>query len=162
MGKANTIKLKTSAVLIMLMVGSMFGQEKEMSGKVVGVHDGDSITLLTSGKLEVKVRLEGIDAPELKQAYGNASKKSLSDLVFGQQVRLEVTGKDRYRRILGHVFVGDTWVNLCQVKNGFAWHYKKYNKDPRLSDAELVSRDAGVGLWRDNAPVPPWNWRRKK
>ena len=159
MGKANKPTLKILAVLVTLALASVFGQGGEIKGKVVGVHDGDTLTLLTSEKVQVKVRLEGIDAPELKQAFGNVSKQSLSDLVFGKLVKLEVAGKDRYKRTLGHVFVGETWVNHAQVEKGFAWHYKKYSKDPRLSEAEKQSREDRRGLWKDAKPVPPWEWR---
>jgi endonuclease YncB( thermonuclease family) len=140
-----------------------FGAEaNEVTGKVVGVHDGDSLTLLISGNRELKVRLEGIDAPELKQAFGNASKKSLSDLIFGRSVVVAVTGVDRYKRTLGHVVVGDVWVNLAQVEKGLAWHYKKYSSDLRLSEAELRARSGRLGLWREDSPIPPWEWRSAK
>ena len=92
----------------------------EILGKVVGVHDGDSITVLTRDKTELKVRLEGIDAPEARQDFGSASKQELSRLVFGKEVRLEDKGKDRYKRTLADVHCGETWVNegACEVGNG--------------------------------------------
>jgi len=157
--RAEKLTKKLLTVLVMLALMTVFGQAQEITGKVVGVHDGDTITLLTAEKEQVKVRLEGIDAPELKQAFGNASKQSLSDLVFGKLVRLEVAGKDRYKRTLGHVFVGETWVNLAQVKKGFAWHYKKYSKDAEIGEAEAEAREARLGVWKDASPVAPWDWR---
>jgi len=159
MVRADKLTKKFLTVLVMLALMTVFGQAQEITGKVVGVHDGDTITLLTAEKEQVKVRLEGIDAPELKQAFGNASKQSLSDMVFGNLVRLEVAGKDKYRRTLGHVFVGETLVNLAQVKRGFAWHYKKYSKDAELGEAEAKAREAHLGLWKDASPVAPWDWR---
>ena len=161
MMKVNKLTKKLLTALVVLVLLSVFGQGQgqEITGKVVGVHDGDTITLLTAEKEQVKVRLEGIDAPELKQAFGNASKQSLSDLVFGKLVKLEVSGKDKYRRTLGHVFVEETWVNLAQVKRGFAWHYKKYSKDADLAEAEAKAREARLGLWKDASPLAPWDWR---
>ena len=150
------------AALTVLMLWSCSAEGSEISGKVVGVHDGDSITLLTAEKREVKVRLEGIDAPELKQPFGNASKQSLSELVFGKNVRVQVTGMDRYKRTLGHVFIGEVWVNLAQVERGLAWHYKKYSKDETLSESEVRARGELLGLWREGTAVPPWEWRAVK
>jgi endonuclease YncB( thermonuclease family) len=118
-----------------------------------------SLSLIACGQ---EVRLEGIDAPELKQAFGTASKQTLSDFVFGKTVRLQVTGKDRYQRTLGNVFAGQTWINLAMVERGFAWHFVKYSKDEKLRAAEARARAARLGLWRDAKPVAPWDWRPKK
>lgn len=136
------------------------GHVEYVTGKVVGVHDGDSLTVLTENNSELIVRLEGIDAPELKQPFGNSSKHALSDLVFGKAVRVKITGTDIYRRTLGNVFVDRNWVNLSLVQGGFAWHFTKYSSDVRLRDAELNARNAHVGLWNDSLPVPPWEWRK--
>lgn len=129
--------------------------------KVVGVHDGDSITVLREGNVQVKIRLEGIDAPELKQPFGDASKKLLSDLVFGKRVEIEEKGKDRYKRTLANVYVADALVNRRMVEAGLAWHFVKYSKDTSLRDAEHKARSQKVGLWTDPGAIPPWNWRRK-
>ena len=134
----------------------------EIKGVVVGVHDGDSLTVLTTEKSQIKVRLEGIDAPELNQAFGNASKKALSDLVFGKTVRLVETGRDRYKRTLGNVYVGVIWVNLAVTERGMAWFFAKYSKDDRLRFAEEEARQRKVGLWIEVAPQPPWEWRAKR
>lgn len=131
-----------------------------LSGKVVAVQDGDTLTLLTPAKKQVKVRLHGIDAPETRQPFGNASKRSLSDLAFGREVRVESKGKDRYGRMLGHVYAGDSWVNREQVSKGMAWHYRQYSDDPLLSGAEAEARHARRGLWQEAQPVPPWKWRK--
>jgi len=128
-------------------------------GQVVGVHDGDSITVLTADKTQVKVRLEGIDAPELKQAFGTRAKQALSDLVFGKQVLVKVTGHDRYKRTLGRIICGGLDVNLQMVKRGLAWRYDKYSKEAALGAAQAEARTAARGLWSDPHPVPPWEWR---
>ncbi|SKA85779.1 Endonuclease YncB, thermonuclease family [Prosthecobacter debontii] len=137
-------------------------EASEITGKVVGVHDGDSLTLLTPDKTQIKVRLEGIDAPELKQPFGAASKKALSDLVFGKTVRLEETGKDRYRRTLGNIFVGDVWVNLAMVERGMAWFFVKYSKEATLESAEIKARKMRLGLWGGKDQTAPWEWRKSK
>lgn len=132
-----------------------------VEGNVVGVHDGDSITVLTADKVQVKVRLEGIDAPELKQAFGNTAKAALSGLVFEKPVVVNVTGKDRYKRTLGVVMVGGVNANLELVRLGMAWRYDKYSKDAALLAAQNEAKAAKRGLWADSDPVPPWAWRKK-
>jgi micrococcal nuclease len=100
--------------------------QPEITGTVVSVHDGDSITVLAAGNVQLKVRLDGIDAPELKQSFSQQSKQALSDLVFGKTVNLLVTGKDRYRRTLAVVMARGLNVNREMVIQGLAWRYEKY------------------------------------
>ena len=98
-----------------------------LSGKVVSIHDGDTITVL-SGKEQTKVRLYGIDAPEKKQDYGQRSKQFLASLIAGQVVEVEPKGKDRYKRTLGIIRYKDQDINAQMVLNGYAWAYTKYSK----------------------------------
>lgn len=137
-------------------------------GRVVGVSDGDTITVLDSSNTQYKVRLSGIDAPEKKQPFGNVSKKSLSDLAFNGQANVYWHKKDRYQRLIGKVYVSGIDVNLEQIKRGMAWYYVKYKKE--LSDqdqylfeiSESYARDNYIGLWSDSNPIPPWEFRSKK
>jgi endonuclease YncB( thermonuclease family) len=132
-----------------------------INAKVVGVHDGDSITLLLDGNVELKVRLEGIDCPEKKQAFGNAAKQFTSDLAFDKLVMLQKTGVDRYGRTLGFIILPDgSNLNEEILKAGFAWHFKKYNQDPLLAQMEDTARINHKGLWQDPNPVPPWEFRK--
>ena len=137
-----------------------------LTGKVVKITDGDTLTILDANYKEHKIRLAGIDAPERKQAYGLASRKHLASIVVGQQVTVEYQKRDRYGRILGKVLVDGIDACLEQVKAGFAWHYKKYQHEQSLedrqlyADAENKARDARLGLWRENNPTPPWEHRR--
>ncbi len=133
-----------------------------ITGKIVGVHDGDSITLLTLGKGQHKIRLDGIDAPELSQAQGGQAKATLSGLVMGREVIVDDKGRDRYERTLGVVTVDGKNVNLEMVRLGYAWHYVKYSSDRALAEAEEEARAAKRGLWKDRLPVAPWDWRRKR
>ena len=103
-----------------------------ISVRVVGVHDGDTLTALTDDKRQLKVRLHGIDAPELGQPFGQASKRALSDLVFGKQVTLHTTGTDRYKRTLAHVTVGNIEVGTQMIATGHAWHYSRYDHTAAL------------------------------
>lgn len=110
----------------------LHAEPQTLTGRCVGVHDGDSITVLVAGNVQLKVRLEGIDAPELKQPFSQQSKEALSGLVFGKALTLQVTGKDRYGRTLAVVMVEGVNVNLEMVRRGLAWRYDKYSKDAAL------------------------------
>jgi endonuclease YncB( thermonuclease family) len=136
-----------------------------LKGKVIGVKDGDTVVLLDSQKQSHDIRLAGIDAPEKSQPFGQRAKEHLSDTVFGKQVLIEGNKIDKYGRRVGKVLVNGADANLEQVRAGFAWHYKEYEReqssaDRKLyADAEIAARTAKSGLWRDNAPTPPWDWR---
>lgn len=139
----------------------------ELPGRVVGVTDGDTITLLAPGNVQEKIRLSGIDAPEKGQPYGDAAKRNLSGLVIDKEVVVDWHKRDRYGRVVGVVRVDGRDVGLCQVKAGLAWHFKRYQNEQSLDDrlaylhAEDAAREAGAGLWADPAPVTPWDWRRR-
>jgi len=150
-----------SFVFSLLLLATTPTLAATLSGKVVSVADGDTITILTPDKEQVKIRLNEIDAPEKDQPYGQKSKQSLSDLVFGKDVSVEWQKTDKYQRTLGRVFVGDTDVNLQQVKNGAAWAYTQYLTDDRIKQAEDEARAAKVGLWalQVDQIMPPWEWR---
>jgi endonuclease YncB( thermonuclease family) len=132
----------------------------ELRGKVVSIADGDTITVLDADKKQHKVRLTGIDAPEKKQAFGAKSKARLGELVAGKDVVVEWTDKDTYGRILGKVTQSALDVNLQMVKEGMAWHYRKYSKSVELSRAEAGAKAGKKGLWADPNPVPPWDFRK--
>ena len=134
----------------------------EIRGKVVSIADGDTITVLDADKHQHKIRLEGIDAPEKKQAFGTKSRQKLGDLVAGKDVTVQWTKKDRYSRIVGHVYLGDRDIDLEMVKAGMAWHYRQYSKSTELAAAEAEARKNRVGLWVDTNPVPPWEFRKTK
>ena len=130
------------------------------TGEIVGVYDGDTCTLLI-GKEEYKIRLEGIDTPEMGQAFGKRAKQALSGYIFGKQVTAQLSGQDRYERYLGTILLDGQNVNLQMVRDGCAWHYKKYSSDEVFAQAELDARAARRGLWEDGDAMPPWDWRNK-
>ena len=105
------------------------------------------------------MRLVEIDAPEKSQAYGQRSKQSLSDLVFGKQVRVEQQDRDRYGRVVGRVYAGGLDVNAEQVKRGMAWVYRKYACDQTLIALEHEAKNAKRGPWADPYAIPPWEYR---
>lgn len=134
---------------------------KIVEGKVIGIADGDTLTVLDAST-PTKIRLEGIDAPEGHQAYGTKSKQALAAKVFQKTVRVEWREHDKYNRTLGHVFVDGRWVNRDLVQEGWAWHYREYSKSEVLAEAESDARTGKVGLWADKDPIPPWEFRHNE
>ena len=134
-----------------------------ISGKVVKIADGDTFTLLVNNHDQVKVRLDGIDAPEKKQAFGNKAKQYLSSMIWGTAVTVKVLKKDRYGRSIGKVSTSRFKdVNLEMIKAGYAWHYKEYNDDKTYASAEVSARKNKKGLWQDKNPVKPQDFRKIK
>lgn len=135
----------------------------DFSGRVVGVSDGDTITVLHDGKGE-KIRLHGIDCPEKSQAFGQAAKKFTSDLVFETTVTVDIVDRDRYGRTVGVVNLPDGKVlNRELVGAGMAWWYNRYaSQDAVLERLQQEARAARRGLWQEKDPVPPWKWRSQR
>ena len=132
-----------------------------ITGRVVSVHDGDTLTVL-EGTTQIKVRLSEIDAPELKQRYGRRATLAIVVRLLGRQVAIEPAGKDRYGRTLGTVYLGEENVNLWMVKEGWAWRYDRYSKSDILKRAQEEAKKERKGLWRDERAVEPGEWRKAK
>jgi endonuclease YncB( thermonuclease family) len=132
-----------------------------LTGRVVGVTDGDTIKLLVGGRSEYKVRLGEIDAPESGQPFGQKSKRMLSDLVFNRTVSVRVTDVDRYGRSVGVIRAGRVNINAEMVKRGGAWAYRRYLSDQRYLFWEREAQQARRGLWNLQADqiMAPWEWR---
>lgn len=140
----------------------------EVDGRVVGVQDGDTLTILDSARVQHRIRLAGIDAPEKSQAFGEAAKQSLARLVHGRQVEAHCPKRDRYGREVCSVFLGTRDVGLEQVRAGYAWWYREYAREQTRDDrvvyeaAEAEARQARRGLWDDPAPQQPSAFRRQQ
>ena len=147
-----------------------------LDGTVVKIADGDTITVLDSNKVQHRVRIAGIDAPEKGMPFGNASRKRMIELVARKEVRVEFTKYDRYGRIVGNVWVtppdcptcGKTLdVGLAQVTTGMAWWYRYYAHEQSAEDqghyefAEQEAKAKRAGLWQDKNPLPPWEYRHR-
>lgn len=151
---------------LILALGPLVAGAETITGRVVGVSDGDTLTVMNASDQQFKIRLSGIDAPEKKQPFGNRAKESLSEMVFSKQVVVESSKEDRYRRKVGKVQLEGADVNLEQVKKGMAWHYSAYAKEQAPADreayanAEAEARAQHRGLWRENTPSAPWEFRR--
>jgi micrococcal nuclease len=136
---------------------------EEFTGKVVGISDGDTITVLHNGRGE-KIRLSGIDCPEKRQPFGTRAKQFTSELAFGKSVSVVPMGRDRYSRTVADVFLPDNrLLNHELVREGLAWWYRRYAlENTILEQLERDARKAKRGLWADKEPVPPWEWRHKQ
>ncbi len=147
-----------------------------LTGRVVGVADGDTVTVLDANRQQHKIRLQGIDAPEKAQPFGEKSKQNLSRLVFGKDVLVEWEKRDRYKRIVGKVWVQPASCPTCpmtldaghaQITVGLAWWFRKYAREQSPQDrgayefSEQEARARRVGLWSNPDPMPPWEWRRR-
>jgi len=156
---------QTIGVIFLLLVLS-FSAWADFTGKVVKIADGDTITVLDHYKVQHRIRLTGIDAPERKQAFGSRSRQSLSKLVFGKRVIVKTNKRDRYGRVLGKILINGTDVNKEQLRRGMAWH--GYLRDQTAADriayadVEKNARKEQRGLWVDPNPLPPWKWRKLK
>ena len=148
-------------LLMFLFLLPLWQSLETISGKVVGVSDGDTIVVLLSDNRELRVRLEGIDCPEKKQEFGEKAKQATATLCWKKEVKIIKSGTDKYGRTLGFVYVDDLCVNEELLKMGLAWHYKKYNSDPRYSQLEKNARDRKVGLWSQPDPEAPCDFRHK-
>lgn len=160
--------LGKSLIAAFLVLLPSLASAQTLTGKVVGIADGDTLTLLDSTNAQHRIRLAGIDSPEKGQPFGDHCKKSLSDLVYGRTVEVESSKLDRYGRVIGKVLLDGLDANLEQINRGCGWHFKKYQNEQPLEDrlsytrAEANARGVREGLWRDEDPVPPWEWRRAR
>jgi micrococcal nuclease len=133
----------------------------EQTGKVIKIVDGDTFDLLTKEKNTLRIRMNGIDCPERRQDFYQSAKNALAGYIFNKEVTLFITGRDRNKRAIATVYYNGENVNLSMIKNGYAWHYKKYSTDTTYAKAEQEARLARKGLWRMNNPVAPWDFRKK-
>jgi endonuclease YncB( thermonuclease family) len=153
-------------IILLITLSVSLASAATLEGRVVGVADGDTITVLDKSNTQFKIRLSGIDAPEKKQDFGNASKKSLSDLVYDQQVTVDWHKEDRYGRIVGKVIRDKVDINLEQIKKGMAWFYRNYQNELELDDrldylhAEEAALKNQIGIWSLQSPIPPWDFRK--
>lgn len=147
---------------------AVFGRQhaESIRGRIVAVLDGDTVTLLDASNLQHRIRLAEIDAPEIGhgakrpgQPFGDNAKRNLSALCFQKQAEVSIIDTDRYGRKIGVVFCDGMNVNLQQVKDGMAWAYTQYSKDPMYQRAADEARRQRRGLWSDPQASEPWNWR---
>jgi micrococcal nuclease len=156
------MKFKALFLVLVLALQHTIALAVQLKAKVIGIKDGDTIEILIGTTSQV-IRLEHIDCPEKKQAFGNAAKQAIAKYCFGKMVIIQHNNKfDRNKRLIAEVILPENNlnVNLKMVTDGYAWHFKKYSKDNRFANAELLARRNRVGLWFDKNPMAPWDWRK--
>ena len=153
-------------ILAFFILSYSISYGETVEGRVISVTDGDTLTILTTDNTQMKIRLAGIDAPERRQSYGEKSKEHLASLIYQKIVSVEHSGIDKYQRTLGKIFFNELDINLEQISHGFAWHYRTYAKNQSIEDqnkyskAEATARQGRKGLWQEEGPQPPWEYRR--
>ena len=161
--KALSVLLSVSLVVL-----SATADAKVFSGYVTRVSDGDTIRVETDSGQNLRIRIQGIDAPESDQEFGGEAQQLLSKLILNREVVVSADEIDRYGRSLGQVAFGDTDIGLYMLEHGLAWTYRNYLNSMRSDwrnayvEAERKARDDGIGLWQSEQPVPPWTWRKQK
>lgn len=151
-----------SLITTLVMLFATSSAAETLTGRVVGVADGDTLTLLDAERQQHRIRLAEVDAPEKSQPFGQVAKQSLSDLAYGREVRADCPRSDRYGRRVCIVYVDGASVNTAQVARGLAWVYRQYA--PKTSPLYLLegkARASNTGLWQDINPTPPWEWRHR-
>ena len=147
------------SILISLALAAFSVSAEMLSGRVVGITDGDTLTLLVD-RTQHKIRLAEIDTPERGQPWGSKATQALSEKVFRKDVRVEVSDTDRYGRLIGKIWLEDRDINREMVREGHAWAYRQYLTDKSLLTDEAKAKEQGIGLWSVADPVAPWAWRR--
>ncbi len=142
---------------------SVLAHSETINGRVVGISDGDTLTVLDASNTQFKIRLAAIDAPEKAQAFGQRGKQQLSDLCYGKSAIVKVVSTDRYGRTVGDIDCAGINANEAMIQTGLAWVYRKYAKGyGHLYALEDEARNTRRGLWVDSNPVAPWDFRKAK
>lgn len=158
------VRLIAASLKLCLLALPAFATQM-ISGKVIAVADGDTLTIIDDRSQQRKIRISGIDAPESSQAFGDKAKKSLSDLVFGETIAVVSSKTDRYGRLVGKVALDDRDIGLEQIRRGLAWFFRQYASELSRDDArayeqaENEAREKRRGLWSEPGPIPPWELR---
>ncbi|NND98983.1 MAG: micrococcal nuclease [Pirellulaceae bacterium] len=134
---------------------------QEIRGRVDWIADGDSFHFQCDDGSSLRVRLEGIDCPEHGQPFADQAKRVLQQLTNNRVIWISPTGTDKYGRTLANARDNAVWMNGELVRRGLAWHYSQFNSDPRLARLQRDARVAGVGLWQDDMPLAPWDFRER-
>lgn len=149
--------------MTLLILALLLADPKILTGRVVAISDGDTVTILDADKTQHKIRLAGIDAPEKKQAFGTKSREALAEMIHEKDVVVEWSSRDKYGRIIGVIRIGERNINREMIAGGWAWHYRQFSKSKGLQAAEDEAREKRRGLWADEkTPEPPWEFRKQK
>lgn len=158
-----TTKIIQKLLFGLALTFSVLAHGETINGRVVGISDGDTLTILDASNTQFKIRLAAIDAPEKSQPFGQRGKQKLSEICYGKSASVRVVSRDRYGRSVGDVDCAGINANESMVQSGLAWVYRKYDKGHEYLYAfEEDARNSRRGLWSDSNPVAPWDWRKTK
>ena len=146
-------------ICLALLGSASIAQGSEFTAKVLAVLDGDTVLVLRNNR-PVKLRLAEIDAPEKAQTFGETSKRSLSDMVLGKQVKVSSQAVDKYGRMVAHLGLDGLDVNAEQIRRGMAWEYSHFHGNQILVALQEEAKQVPRGLWALSNPMPPWEWRK--
>jgi endonuclease YncB( thermonuclease family) len=150
------------SVLLYVLIACVHPSSEEVKGKVVKVVDGDTFDILDSGQRVHRIRMNGIDAPEKGQAFGDASKKKLASFCAGKMVKIVKYSTDRNGRWIADSYVDGVSLSAAMVRDGMAWHFVKYTSDSTLARLEKEARTQKRGLWADPQAIATWIYRSKR
>lgn len=145
--------------LLLLACLANLAHAEDFTANVLAVLDGDTVLVKRTGE-PVKIRLADIDAPEKTQVFGETSRRSLADMVLGKQVNIHSQAVDQYGRLVAHLSINGLDVNTEQIRRGMAWEYSHFHSNRALIALQEKAKNAPLGLWAQNNPTPPWEWRK--
>lgn len=158
-----TTKIIHKILFSLILFFSALAHGETINGRVVGISDGDTLTLLDASNTQFKIRLAAIDAPEKAQPFGQRGKQKLSEICYGKNASVNVVSTDRYGRTVGDIDCAGINANQAMIQSGLAWVYRKYDKGHEYLYAfEEEARNSRHGLWADPNPIAPWDWRKAK
>lgn len=160
--KTNSIiKLFLICLGVCIQIFSCQAESMKVVGRCISVTDADTITVRAEDK-NFKIRLENIDSPERGQEYGSKATQALGVKLKGKEIRVEVSGVDKYERLLGTVYIGEENINMWLVRQGWAWQYLQYDDSAELAEAQVLAKANKLGLWADSVPpMSPWDYRAR-
>lgn len=156
------MKKHTILLLFILSSTTIFSQTT-LSAKVVGVKDGDTVVVLDSLNYQTTLRLAEVDCPEKNQPFGTKAKQFTSDQIYLKKIKYIVTDTDRYGRSIAMIYYDNDnkYLSAEIIKAGMGWHYKRYSTSIELANFELKAKKEKKGLWVDNNPINPSDWRKQ-
>ncbi len=149
-------------LLLFLLITNFIYSQTKFTAKVVGIKDGDTVVVLDSLNNQITLRLAEVDCPEKSQPFGTKAKQFTSDQIYLKTIKYVVTDTDRYGRSIAMIYydVDNKYLSAEIIKAGMGWHYKRYSKSKELALFEDNAKKNKIGLWLDNNPIEPSEWRR--
>ena len=156
------MKKHTYLLFLLFSFTSLFSQTT-LTAKVVGIKDGDTVVVLDSLNNQTTLRLAEVDCPEKNQPFGTKAKQYTSDQIYLKTIKYVVTDTDRYGRSIAMIYYDEDnkYLSAEIIKAGMGWHYKRYSTSKELATFEDNAKKNKIGLWIDNNPINPSDWRKQ-